>query len=139
MPRNTPVLAQLALGLITLTGMAPAFVSPAGADDDPPVRAWVEFDEQGSAITITAHAWAPQPVAARYTLTIESVSDAGITRSRDSSRVRLQAEPTTLTRVSLATVDPRRIEVRLDVEPEGAKALQVRGTYPMSGAWVMTH
>ena len=130
MSRTHPFLAHLALGLMALTGIA-------SADDGGPIRAWVEFNEQGSTVTITGHAWSPQPVNARYTLTIESVSDAGITRSRDSSRTLLHAEPVTLTRIAIATTDPRRIEVTLEVAPDGAEPLQVHQIYPMSGAWVM--
>ena len=136
LPQSHSLLAPLALGLITLVGIQPGM---ADADNDPPIRAWVEFDEQGETVTISAHAIAPRPMTARYALVIESVSDAGTTRSRDSSRAQIHASPTTLARISLSTTDPRRIEVRLDVEPDGAAPLQVRETYPMSGAWVMAH
>ena len=136
MPQSNSLFARLALGLITVVGIQPAM---AGAGDDAPIRAWVEFDEQGRTVTISAHAVASRPMTARYALVIESVSDAGTTRSRDSSHIQLHTEPATLTRISLSTTDPRRIEVSLDVEPDGAAPLQVRETYPMSGAWVMAH
>ncbi|GEM_PF-2940736 len=136
MPQSNSLFARLALGLITVVGIQPAM---AGAGDDTPIRAWVEFDEQGQTVTISAHAVASRPMTVRYALVIESVSDAGTTRSRDSSHIQLHTKPATLTRISLSTTDPRRIEVSLDVEPDGAAPLQVRETYPMSGAWVMAH
>ena len=136
MPPTQRFFMQLALGLATLAGMQPVVAGDGGPAD---VRAWVAFDERGSTVTISGHAVAARPLAARYSLVIESVSRSGTSRSRDSSRVLLGAEPTTLARIAIATSEPRRIDVRLDIEPQDGLPLQVRETYPMNGVWVMAH
>ena len=50
MSQSHSLLAPLALGLITLVGIQPGM---ADADNDPPIRAWVEFDEQGETVMLS--------------------------------------------------------------------------------------
>ena len=127
--RKRASLAGTALGLMT------ALAVPSVSADDG-IHARVAFERDGETLTIRGFARAPAPVAARYTMQVDSISEAGRSRSRSASHIRLDREEAALGRIAIRSEDAHHLEVELIIESMDGQKVRVREFYPAPATWV---
>ncbi len=123
-------LAGSTLGLLAMLSLPLA-----GAQPDSGIRAWVHFEQQGEAVVIQGFARASAPVKARYSMRVDAISDAGRSRSRSASHLRLGPQDASLGRIAIDNGSHGRLEVELTIEAMDGQRLQIREFYPKPGTW----
>lgn len=123
-------LAGTTLGLLAILSLPLA-----GAQANEGIRAWVAFEQQGETIVIQGFARSSAPVKARYSMRVDAISDAGRSRSRSASHLRLGPQDASLGRIAINHGMDGRLEVELTIEAMDGQRLRIREFYPKPGTW----